>query len=119
MSHHNDGNQASGDRLELFEIKLILLSILQHQERIMSTLTDLSDALGVIDAKVAQVSTDVDTLVAKLLSIPTGGLTIDQQAALDAAVVHAQAIANNLSQIDTKAAQTTASQIPPPAPPAS
>jgi len=107
MSH--DQRDIEG-RFLYAEFGLTLLTILRNQEKIMSTLQDLSDTLTTIDGKVTAVAADVDALIAKLAAIPTAGLTPEQQLALDAAVVHAQAIATSLGAIDTK--------VNPPAPPA-
>jgi len=103
MSHgHEDhGGRELREQLLLIENALILL--LEGQEKIMSNLSDLEAKLGNIDAKVTLVATDIDTLLAKLAAIPTGGMTPEQQAALDAAVTHAQAIADSLGAIDSKA----------------
>lgn len=88
------------ERQEALEKKMDL--VIQILEKIMSTIDDFETALASIDTQVAKISTDVDTLLAKLAAIPTGGLTPEQQAAIDAAVVHAQGIATSLGAIDTK-----------------
>ena len=76
--------------------------LLQQMERLMSTFTDLKTALDAVAADVATVKTDVETLLAKLAAIPAGGLTTDQQAALDAAVTQAQGIATSLGAINSE-----------------
>ena len=99
MSHDHGG--MSPEQLVLIANALLLL--IEGQQKIMSTLADLEAKLVAIDAKVSTVATDIDTLMAKLAAIPTAGLTPEQQTALDGAVAHAQAIADSLGAIDTKA----------------
>jgi hypothetical protein len=78
-------------------------------EKLMNTVEDFEAVLTTIDGKVSVLKTDMETLLAKLAAIPPGGLTPAQQAAIDAAVVHAQKIATDLGAIDTEVN-------PPPAP---
>jgi uncharacterized protein YoxC len=78
----------------------LLRNLFKTLEKIMSTFDDLKAALDATDAKVTTIKTDVETLLAKLAAIPTGGMTADQQAALDAAVTHAQAIVASLTAVD-------------------
>jgi hypothetical protein len=73
------------------------------EEKIMSSFDDLKAALDSISGKVSTVKTDVDALLAKLSSIPTAGMTPEQQASLDAAVSQAQGIATSLTAIDAEA----------------
>jgi uncharacterized protein YoxC len=68
----------------------------------MATLDELNAALTTISSEVDKVSADTDNLLAKLASIPTGGLTPEQQAAIDSAVTSATAIADRLKAIDDK-----------------
>ena len=86
------------DRLRRIEKQLGL--ILEKLETIMATVADLEAALTAIDGKVATVKSDVDELLAKLAAIPTADMTPEQQAAIDGAVVHAQAILGSLGAID-------------------
>lgn len=74
----------------------------QKVDHIMATLADLKAALDGILPKVAAVKTDTETLLAKLAAIPTGGLTPEQQAALDDAVTEAQGISDSLGAIDAE-----------------
>lgn len=74
----------------------------------MADISDIKPALDAIDAQVTKVKTDVDTLVAKLGAVPTGGLTPAQQAAIDDAVAHANGIAASLGAIDAAATITAA-----------
>jgi len=97
---HNEGRDI---REQLLLIEKALIYLIEGHQKIMSTLSDLEAKLVAIDGKVTAVATDIDTLLAKLAEIPTAGLTPEQQTALDAAVVHAQAIADSLGAIDTKA----------------
>ena len=76
--------------------------ILAQQRFIMSSFDDLTTALASVNAKVSVVKADVETLLAKLAAVPTGGLDHVQQAALDAAVLAAKGIADSLSGIDTE-----------------
>lgn len=86
---------------------LALLNAIIHrldllENRLMASISDFETALAAIDEKVGVVKTDVETLIAKLAAIPPGGLTPEQQAAIDAAVQHAQNIATSLGAIDTE-----------------
>ena len=74
----------------------------KQMERLMSTFADLQTSLDAVAADVAIVKTDVETLLAKLAAIPPAGLTPEQQAALDAAVTQAQAIATSLGAINAE-----------------
>jgi hypothetical protein len=115
MTSHPEVAFNHEDRARLVLCEAAFIRILQNEEKIMSTLQDMADALTSIDSGVKAVGTDVDTLVAKLTAIPTTGLTPAQQTALDAAVVHAQAISTSLKAIDAKAnagGTTTASGAP-------
>src|SRR6185295_5265768 len=76
--------------------------VLENQETMMSTLEELTTVLAEISSEVDKVSADTDALLAKLAAIPTGGLTPEQQAALDAAVASATSIAGRLKAIDDK-----------------
>ena len=105
MSHDHDRHHQEdrGVREQLLVIENALIYLIEGQQKIMSTLADLEAKLVAIDGKVATVASDIDALLAKLAAIPTAGLTPEQQATLDAAVTHAQAIADSLGAIDTKA----------------
>ena len=84
---------------------------LQRIERkvntIMSTLDELTAVLGEIGTEVDKVSADTDNLLAQLANIPTGGLTPEQQAAIDSAVVSATSIRDRLANIDNKVPDAT------------
>jgi hypothetical protein len=80
----------------------------------MASFDDLKAAQADTDAKVAAVKTDMEALIAKLAAVPPGGLTAEQQAALDDAVTHAKAINDALSVVDGEA-NPPASVEPPPA----
>lgn len=102
--HHHHGVEARCEvmrRLDALEDKIDL--VLNHQETIMPTLADIQAAQAVTDTKLAAVSTDVTTLLAKIAAIPTGGLTPEQQTAIDDIANHAGKINDSLSGIDTSA----------------
>lgn len=82
--------------------------ILDRQENIMATLEELNAAFATISSAVDKVSADTDKLLADLASIPPGGLTPEQQAAIDSAVSSATAIADRLKAIDDKVPDATA-----------
>ena len=88
-------------QLECVERKLDL--VIRNQGIIMSTLADVQAAQAVTDTKIAAISTDVQTLLAKIAAIPTGGLTPEQQAAIDDISAHAGRINDALSAVDTSA----------------
>jgi len=96
-------------RLDTLEDKIDL--VLQGKEIIMSTLEELTAALATISSEVDKVSADTDNLLAQLAAIPPGGLTPEQQAAIDAAVASATSIAARLTALDDKVPDVT-----PPAP---
>ena len=73
------------------------------ETRIMSNFDDLKAAQAATDALITKVSGDIATLLGKLANIPPGGLTPEQQAALDDAVAHANAINASLTAADTSA----------------
>lgn len=75
---------------------------LDRLENIMATLEELTGLLGEIGTEVEKVSTDTDKLLADLAAIPTPGMTPEQQAAVDAAVVSATAIRDRLKALDDK-----------------
>ena len=77
-------------------------------ETIMSTLEELTSVLATITTEVDKVSADTDNLIAQLAAIPPGGLTPEQQAAIDSAVASATAIADRLKTIDDKVPDATA-----------
>lgn len=87
-------------RLESMDEKTDL--VLERQETIMATLEELNTALGAISPLLDKISTDTDNLLAQLASIPTGGLTPEQQAAIDSAVASANSISDRLKAIDEK-----------------
>jgi uncharacterized coiled-coil protein SlyX len=81
--------------------------VLANQETMMSTLEELTTVLAEISTEVDKVSADTDNLLAQLAAIPPGGLTPEQQAALDAAVASATAISARLKAIDDKVPEPT------------
>lgn len=89
-------------RLDALDNKIDLV-----METIMSTLEELNAALATISTEVDKVSADTENLLAQLANIPTGGLTPEQQAAIDSAVVSATAIADRLKAIDDKVPDVT------------
>lgn len=76
--------------------------VLDKQETIMATLEELNASFATISSAVDKVSADTDNLLAQLASIPPGGLSPEQQAAIDAAVASATSIAERLNAIDNK-----------------
>ena len=95
--HHIEARCEVMRRLDALDEKIDLV-----METIMSTLEELNDALATISTEVDKVSADTENLLAQLANIPTGGLTPEQQAAIDSAVVSATAIADRLKAIDDK-----------------
>lgn len=71
-------------------------------KRIMATLADVQAKQAATDTAIATVKTDVETLLAKIATFPTGGLTPDQQAAVDDIAAHADKINASLGGIDTE-----------------
>lgn len=68
-----------------------------------NTLADIQAAQAVTDQKVSAINADVEALLAKIATIPSGGLTPEQQAAIDDIEAHATRINDALSTIDTSA----------------
>ena len=66
----------------------------------MATLEELNAVLATIATEVDKVSADTTNLLAQLAAIPPGGLTPEQQAAIDTAVASAQSIATRLQALD-------------------
>ena len=78
--------------------------IIDNQENeLMPTLADIQAAQAVTDQKITAIGADVTALLAKIAAIPTGGLTPEQQAAIDDIAAHAGKINDALSTIDTTA----------------
>ncbi len=92
------------------EILLEMVSrVLANQENtIMPTLEELNTVLGTISTDLDKVSADTDNLLAQLAAIPPGGLTPEQQAAIDLAVTSATAISTRLKALDAKVPDVTA-----------
>ena len=88
-------------------LREMVSQVLENQETTMSTLEELTTALAEISSEVDKVSADTDNLLAQLAAIPPGGLTPEQQAALDAAVASATSIAGRLKAIDDKVPDAT------------
>jgi len=95
--HHVEARCEVMRRLDALDDKLT-----SFKETIMATLEELTAALATISTEVDKVSADTDNLLAQLANIPTGGLTPEQQAAIDSAVASATAIADRLKAIDDK-----------------
>lgn len=89
-----------------FRSKLDL--ILENHGILMATFEELKEAQDAIMALVGKVKTDVETLHAQIAAIPAGGMTPEQQAALDAAVVAAKSIVDSLSNVDAMTADPSA-----------
>ena len=104
-THHVEARCEVMRRLDALAEKTDL--ILKNTETIMATLEELNAALATISTEVDKVSADTDSLLAKLAAIPTAGLTPEQQAAIDAAVVAANGIADRLKTIDDKVPDAT------------
>lgn len=68
----------------------------------MATMQELNTAIAGISTEVDKVSADTDNILNQLANIPAGGLTEEQQSALDSAVESANAIAARLQVIDDK-----------------
>jgi uncharacterized coiled-coil protein SlyX len=90
-------------RLDALDNKIDL-----SMETIMATLEELNAAFATISSAVDKVSADTENLLAQLAAIPPGGLTPEQQAAIDQAVASATAIADRLKAIDDKVPDVTA-----------
>jgi hypothetical protein len=84
------------------EMIRLLKKILKKEDIIMAAIQDLAPILAQISSEVDKVSVDTDNLLSQLASIPPGGLSPEQQAAIDAAVESATAIATRLQAIDDK-----------------
>ena len=104
LEHHHYNHQTpdNGIQNRLADIQDKLDLILDEQGIIMASLDDLKAAQDATDAKIASVKTDVEALLALLAAVPPAGLTPAQQAALDAAVVHATAINDSLTAVDAE-----------------
>lgn len=99
VHHHFDQREAPRWAQTIREM---VSQVLSNQEVIMSTLDELNTAFATISAAVDKVSADTDRLLAQLAAIPPGGLTPEQQAAIDSAVSSATAIADRLKALDDK-----------------
>lgn len=100
VNHYHHPDEETAERL--YRIDSMLGTILENQGILMSSFDDLAAAQSVTDAKVAAVKSDVEKLLGLLAAIPPAGMTPEQQAALDAAVVHAGAINDSLSAVDAE-----------------
>lgn len=94
--YHTDAATAGRQR----RMEHMLGEILNKLEIVMASFEELKAAQDVTDAKIAAVKADVEKLMALLAAIPPAGMTPEQQAALDAAVVHAGAINDALAAVD-------------------
>jgi hypothetical protein len=95
-----DSDESAAEHSRRYET--MLSTILNNTEFLMADFNELKAAQDATDAKVAAVKTDVETLIAKLAAVPPAGLTAEQQAALDDAVTHANAINASLSAVDAE-----------------
>lgn len=102
--HHYSPGQKVEARCEVMR-RLDALSneIGLSKETIMATLADAQAAQAITDQKISAISTDVQTLLAKISAVPTGGLTPEQQTAIDDIAAHAGKINDALSAVDTSA----------------
>ena len=80
----------------------LLSKIVKGNKNIMAAIQDLAPVLATISSELDKVSLDTDNLLAQLANIPTGGLTPEQQAAIDSAVESATTIATRLQALDDK-----------------
>ncbi len=88
-------------RLEDLRRKLNL--VLQKEDQIMSALSDIQAKQAITDANIAKLKVDVEALLAKIAAIPPGGLTPEQQTAIDDIATHADAINTALGAVDDEA----------------
>ncbi len=84
----------------------------QRLDQIMATLEELNALLATIGTEVDKVSADTTNLLAQLAAIPVGGLTPEQQAAIDAAVASATSIASRLTALDASVPDVAATPAP-------
>lgn len=84
------------------EVVGLLSKLVKGNKTIMATLEELNISMTAIMPILDKVSADTDNLLAKLSEIPTGGLSPEQQEALDSAVASATSIASRLQAIDDK-----------------
>jgi hypothetical protein len=102
---HIHFNQREAPRWEkLFEI---VSQIVVNQETTMATLDELNEALSGISPLLDKIAADTENLLAQLANIPPGGLTPEQQAAIDSAVASATSISDRLKAIDEKVPDVT------------
>jgi hypothetical protein len=83
-------------------LREIASQILSNQENIMATLDELNAALGAISPILDKIAADTENLLTQLANIPPGGLTPEQQAAIDSAVASATSISDRLKAIDDR-----------------
>lgn len=84
------------------EVTKLLKKILRKEDTIMATMQELNDAMTAISTGVDKVSADTERLLTQLSEMPTGGLTPEQQEALDAATQSANQIAARLQELDLR-----------------
>ena len=84
------------------EVTKLLKKILKREDTIMATIQELNSAMSAIVPIIDKVSADTDKLIEQLASVPPGGLTPEQQEALDAASATAETILTRLQAIDNK-----------------
>lgn len=101
LNHIHTPDKATAERLR--RIENMLGVILQNQEEIMATFEELEAAQADTDVKISNLKADIQVLLVKLADIPVAGMTAEQQAKLDGAVTHAQAINDALSAVDAAA----------------
>jgi prophage DNA circulation protein len=96
--HHVEARCEVMRRLDALDQKFDL--ILEDQEILMASFEELKASQDAIVGLVGKVKTDVETLAAQIAAIPPGGMTAEQQKALDDAVTQANAIKDSLSAVD-------------------
>lgn len=84
------------------EVTKLLKKILKREDTIMATVQELNESMSAIVPIIDKVSADTDKLIEQLASVPPGGLTPEQQEALDAAQATATTILSRLQAIDDK-----------------
>jgi hypothetical protein len=85
------------------ELAIIARIIIESKEEIMASLDDIKTAQDATDANLATLKANVEgklaALADALAKLSSGTLTAEQQAAVDAAVAHANSINDSVSQL--------------------
>ena len=102
LHHYHYPDEDTAERLSRIEYQLgaLLETLDANQEILEMSFDDLKAAQDATDAKIDSVKADIVSLMEKLAAIPVPGMTPEQEAALNDAVVHAQAINDKLGAID-------------------